>query len=565
MPKIIVTSRYIAPSVPKSHLEYYTKYIATRPGVVINNSNSAGIEPQKPSHPNNPISEKQKQMIDQLLQDFKDTKELFEYEDYINNPTQGTASELISAVIDRNADIVIGKSAYTHYLGERPGVVKDGEHGLFSWDGQSVDLNQVAQEVATHRGNVWTHVVSLRRSDAELSGYAYNDEQITADAWRSLVRRHILTMAEQTKIKPENLQWYAAFHNKETNPHVHIMMYSKDPKEGYLTNNGIEKIRSAFANDIYSEELSMLNEHQTELRNQLRSSAAMAFDKIATQLRAETLPGQQKLYDNITKLKNILDSTKGKKVYKFLKPEAKAVVDSITQQICRNKDIQSLYEQWCNCQKDRIGIYTSKIPDFPSLEDNPEFKTIKNHIIRAVTEMSDIIETQSVKIHTEDPAFENIPLPEEPSETQNNYDHYENQEIPLPNEPPETQNNYDHYENEEIPLPKEPPETQNSYDHCENEEIPLPDEPPIVQKNDENIQKAINKQASDTEEDLEEEAAPTIDPAVGGIAISLFGQLTRMMTQDSNIDQSQFINHSVEAEILRKVLEKKLTQGQKIE
>lgn len=565
MPKIIVTSRYIAPSVPKSHLEYYTKYIATRPGVVINNSNSAGIEPQKPSHPNNPVSEKQKQMIDQLLQDFKDTKELFEYEDYINNPTQGTASELISAVIDRNADIVIGKSAYTHYLGERPGVVKDGEHGLFSWDGQSVDLNQVAQEVATHLGNVWTHVVSLRRSDAELSGYAYNDEQVTADAWRSLVRRHILTIAEQTKIKPENLQWYAAFHNKETNPHVHIMMYSKDPKEGYLTNNGIEKIRSAFANDIYSEELSMLNEHQTELRNQLRSSAAMAFDKIAAQLRAGTLPGQQKLYDNITKLKNILDSTKGKKVYKFLKPEAKAVVDSITQQICRNKDIQSLYEQWCNCQKDRIGIYTSKIPDFPSLEDNPEFKTIKNHIIRAVTEMSDIIETQSVKIHTEDPAFENIPLPEEPSETQNNYDHYENQEIPLPNEPPETQNNYDHYENEEIPLPKEPPETQNSYDHCENEEIPLPDEPPIVQKNDENIQKAINKQASDTEEDLEEEAAPTIDPAVGGIAISLFGQLTRMMTQDSNIDQSQFINHSVEAEILRKVLEKKLTQGQKIE
>ena len=554
MPKIIVTSRYIAPSVPKSHLEYYTKYIATRPGVVINNTNSVGIEPQKPSNPNDPVSEKQKQMIDQLLQDFKDAKKLFEYEDYINNPTQGTASDLISAVIDRNADIVIGKSAYTHYLGERPGVVKDGEHGLFSQDGQSVDLNKVAQEVAAHRGNVWTHVVSLRRSDAELSGYAYNDEQITADAWRSLVRRHILTMAKQTKIKPENLQWYAAFHNKETNPHVHIMIYSKDPKEGYLTNNGIEKIRSAFANDIYSEELSMLNEHQTELRNELRSSAAMAFDKIASQLRAGTLQGQQKLYDNIMKLKNILDSTKGKKVYKFLKPEAKAVVDSITQQICRNKDIQSLYEQWCNCQKDRIGIYTSKIPDFPSLEDNPEFKTIKNHIIRAVTEMSDIIETQSVKIHTE-----------EPSETQNNYDHYENEEIPLPDEPPETQNNYDHYENEEIPLPDEPPEMQNSYDHCENEEIPLPDEPPIVQKNDESIKKAINKQASDAEEDPEQEAALTIDPAVGGIAISLFGQLTRMMTQDSNIDQSQFINHSVEAEILRKVLEKKLTQGQKIE
>lgn len=523
MPKIIVTSRYIAPSVPKSHLEYYTKYIATRPGVVINNTNSVGIEPQKPSNPNDPVSEKQKQMIDQLLQDFKDAKKLFEYEDYINNPTQGTASDLISAVIDRNADIVIGKSAYTHYLGERPGVVKDGEHGLFSWDGQSVDLNKVAQEVAAHRGNVWTHVVSLRRSDAELSGYAYNDEQITADAWRSLVRRHILTMAEQTKIKPENLQWYAAFHNKETNPHVHIMIYSKDPKEGYLTNNGIEKIRSAFANDIYSEELSMLNEHQTELRNQLRSSAAMAFDKIAAQLRAGTLPGQQNLYENITKLKNILDSTKGKKVYKFLKPEAKAVVDSITQQICRNKDIQSLYDQWCNCQKDRISIYTSKISDFPSLENNSEFKTIKNYIIRSVANMDDIAEAQSVKIHTGDPAFEDIPLPEEPPEMQN-------------------------------------------YAHYENEEIPLPDEPPIIQEIDEAIKETVNRLANTAnEESFDEETTQAIDPAVGGIAISLFGQLTRMMTQDSNIDQSQFVNHSVETEILRKVLERKLAQGQKIE
>lgn len=79
MPKIIVTSRYIAPSVPKSHLEYYTKYIATRPGVVINNTNSVGIEPQKPSNPNDPVSEKQKQMIDQLLQDFKDAKKLFRF------------------------------------------------------------------------------------------------------------------------------------------------------------------------------------------------------------------------------------------------------------------------------------------------------------------------------------------------------------------------------------------------------------------------------------------------------------------------------------------------------
>ena len=111
-------------------------------------------------------------------------------------------------------------------------------------------------------------------------------------------------------------------------------------------------------------------------------------------------------------------------------------------------------------------------------------------------------------------------------------------------------------------------EIQSDKIHTENpafENIPLPDNPPIVHENDENIKEVINKQTADTEENLKEETAPTIDPAVGGIAISLFGQLTRMMTHDSNIDHSQFIKHSVEAEILKKVLEKKLTQGQKIE
>lgn len=137
---------------------------------------------------------------------------------------------------------------------------------------------------------------------------------------------------------------------------------------------------------------------------------------------------------------------------------------------------------------------------FPIIRRKSGIQNDKNHIIRAVAEMSDIIEIQSDKIHTENPVFENIPLP---------------------------------------------------------------DNPPIVHENDENIKEVINKQTADTEENLKEETAPTIDPAVGGIAISLFGQLTRMMTQDSNIDQSQFVNHSVETEILRKVLERKLAQGQK--
>ena len=44
-------------------------------------------------------------------------------------------------------------------------------------------LEKVAKEIADHSGNVWTHVVSLRRDDAQKMGYD------NLKAWRDLVIR----------------------------------------------------------------------------------------------------------------------------------------------------------------------------------------------------------------------------------------------------------------------------------------------------------------------------------------------------------------------------------------
>lgn len=159
-----------------------------------------------------PATKNQQELILSLLNDFPDSKELFEYEDYIKNPTVKNSSALISEVIDRNMDRLTNRENYVGYLANCPGSVKFNTHGLFSKTNEPINLEKVAKEIADHGGNVWTHVVSLRRDAAQKMGYD------NLKAWRELVIRQIPSIAKNQKIDLKNLCWYAAFHDKETNP-----------------------------------------------------------------------------------------------------------------------------------------------------------------------------------------------------------------------------------------------------------------------------------------------------------------------------------------------------------
>lgn len=317
MPKIIVTSRFIRAG-NYSKLNNYVKYIATREGVELTEQNN----------------------------------------------------------VQQNID----REIFINYLGTRPNVVKQGTHGLFSDTDEPIALDKAAKEVAQHNGTVWTHIVSLRRDDAERMGYN------TLDMWRDLVRRHINDIAEAQKISAQNLRWYAAFHNKESNPHVHIVMYSVDPKEGYLTNAGIDKIRSAFANDIYRNELQNLYQLQTEVRNNIRDDAEQLMNSLTKGLQNtdEVNPMLQEL---IIKLSAQLQRTKGKKIYGYLRPELKTTVDLIVAELAKTPALQKMYALWCELEQQKYSTYTSAVPSFPPLEENKVFKPIKNSVIRAVLNM----------------------------------------------------------------------------------------------------------------------------------------------------------------------------------
>ena len=369
MPKLIVTSRYLKKGAVKK-LQNYVKYIATREGSV----------PVKENSGNEPATEKQCELIVSLLREFPDSTQTFAYEDYSKASTQKNASALISEIVENNADRISERENYIGYLANRPGAVKFDTHALFSQEDTAIDLNAVAKEIANHGGNVWTHVVALRRDNAQRMGY----DNLTA--WRELVKRQIPNIAKAQKIDMQNLRWYAAFHDKETNPHVHIVVYSTDEHEGFLTKKGIEQIRSGFANDIYQDELHHLYARQTEVRDLLKKESAELMHQLSAKVQSNT-SFEPELCQMIQLCRKQLQESKGKKVYGYLKPEVKRTVDRIFELLASNESIQKMYDLCCEMEQQKHDVYSYAKITPPLLVENPQFKSVKNMIVRAVLEM----------------------------------------------------------------------------------------------------------------------------------------------------------------------------------
>ncbi|MBE6844844.1 MAG: hypothetical protein E7508_03895 [Ruminococcus sp.] len=366
MSQIIVTSRFLSPK-NSSKRKNYTKYIATRETVE--------IREQKKS------TENQQKLLDELLTDFPESKHYLEFEDYEKSPTTENASELISAIIERNADVIGNRQNFVGYMAMRPGVEKRGAHGLFNESEQPIILDRVANEIANHPGIVWSHVISLRREDAVRLGYD------NSERWRELVMRHINDIAEQTKIPLCNVKWYAAFHDTTHHPHIHLIVYSKNPKQGFLTKQGINKIRSVFANDIFFDDLQSIYQEQTVKRDELKAESKKYVEELLKKIRENDFHNAE-LENLIFTLKKQLDSTSGKKVYGYLKPEIKKTVNEIFKILAQDKNIAELYEKWCELERQKYKTYTQKEKEFPPLWENKVFQPVRNMIIHEVSEMN---------------------------------------------------------------------------------------------------------------------------------------------------------------------------------
>ena len=395
--QIIVTSRYLKSGTQKSKNKRrnYTKYIATRETVEVRDQNTIDR--------NDNATKNQKELIDDLLSDFPEAKRYLEYEDFKANPTVENASELISTIIERNADIIGNRHNFVGYMAMRPGVEKRGSHGLFNEKDEPIILNRAANEIAEHKGNVWSHVVSLRREDAVRLGFD------NSDAWRELVKRHISDIAKAQNIPLCNLKWYAAYHDTTHHPHIHLLVYSTNPKQGFLTKAGIDEIRSAFANDIFHDDLQSIYQEQTVSRDELKAVSKNEFESIVNRIASNDHTDPQ-LGELIRKLYIQLQNVKGKKVYGYLPMEIKETVNKIFSELAKDENIQQLYEKWCGLERLKYKTYTQKETELPKLADNKVFQPVRNMIIRTVLNMKPFdANTEIEGSEPNDEYFDNTP------------------------------------------------------------------------------------------------------------------------------------------------------------
>ena len=395
--QIIVTSRYLKSGTQKSKNKRrnYTKYIATRETVEVRDQNTIDR--------NDNATKNQKELIDDLLSDFPEAKRYLEYEDFKANPTVENASELISTIIERNADIIGNRQNFVGYMAMRPGVQKRGSHGLFNESDKPIVLDRAANEIANHKGNVWSHVVSLRREDAVRLGFD------NSDAWRELVKRHISDIAKAQNIPLCNLKWYAAYHDTTHHPHIHLLVYSTNPKQGFLTKAGIDKVRSAFANDIFHDDLQSIYQEQTVSRDELKAVSKKEFESIVNMIASNgyTYPQLEEL---IRKLYIQLQNVKGKKVYGYLPKEIKETVNKIFSELAKDENIQQLYEKWCGLERLKYKTYTLKETELPELSANKVFQPVRNMIIRTVINMKPFdANTEIEGSEPNDEYFDNTP------------------------------------------------------------------------------------------------------------------------------------------------------------
>ena len=287
----------------------------------------------------------------------------------------GTASDFISRAIEDNAYEIEGRKSYAKYIATRPRAERFGSHGLFTDDGVQVQLSKVSEELNNHKGNIWTAIISIRREDAERLGFN------TGTRWRDMLRTQTATLAENLKIPTQNLHWYAAFHNESHHPHVHLIAYSTVENEGYLTQKGVENLRSSFAKDIFQQDLLCVYEKQTEHRDKLRAEARYVVDDLVSKINSE-IHINSSIQQKLLELAHRLSKTSGKKVYGYLKPDVKALVDFIVEELASDDRIAKLYDLWYEQKENTIKTYTDEVPDRIPLAQNKEFKSIKNAIIK---------------------------------------------------------------------------------------------------------------------------------------------------------------------------------------
>ena len=321
-----------------------------------------------------PPTRKQEQLVRKLVKDFPDAQKLDEYSDYEAKPAKANASAFITRALEENWPQVQQSDGYMKYIATRPRAERLGDHGLFG-DEDGVDLEKAMRELDQYTGNVWTHIISLKREDAARLGYD------NARAWMNLLRTNRNDIAAAMNIPPNHFRWYAAFHDEGEHPHVHMMAWSTVPEEAYLTKEGIRQIKSRLMNQIFKQEMLHTYEQKSQSRDELVRETRRAIRRLTREM-AQSICSAPEIGQKMEQLAGQLETVKGKKSYGYLPKPMKKTVDEIVDKLEELPVVRACYDQWCLLQSEVDSYYHDKPREKKKLSQEKEFRQIKNAVIQ---------------------------------------------------------------------------------------------------------------------------------------------------------------------------------------
>ena len=272
-------------------------------------------------------------------------------------------------ILDEDAEGI-----YMRYIATRPRAEKHEGHGLFGAE-LHVDLEKTMQELKAHEGNVWTIIYSLRREDAARLGYD------NAESWRLTLLAHQNDFAETMQIPPEHLRWYAAFHDEGEHPHIHMMLWSDDPKYGFLRKDRLLHMQSVLTNTIYADELKEIYVQKDVAYKEVTEAARAVMHDLVDRMESVSDPPasiQQKLLELAMELRTV----SGKKQYGYLKKTLKDKVDEIVDELEKLPEVAAYYSVWNGLRDTLEGYYKKRPRQHNPLSQQKEFRAIKNAIIQ---------------------------------------------------------------------------------------------------------------------------------------------------------------------------------------
>ena len=360
MARLIVKSPYLKCGGSNS-VSDYLRYIGTRERVELLPGNR-------------PPTRKQDQLITKLVKDFPNSQELDEYSDYATKHTKANASTFITRALEENWAAVQQSEGYMKYIATRPRAERLGDHGLFG-DEDGVDLATTMDELDRYTGNVWTHILSLKREDAARLGYD------NAKAWMNLLRANRNDIAAAMNIPPNHFRWYAAYHDEGDHPHVHMMAWSTVPSEAYLTREGIHNIKSQLTNQIFQQEMLHTYEQKSQSRDELVREARRTIRRLTREM-AQSICSAPAIGQKMEQLATQLETVKGKKSYGYLPKSVKKTVDEVVDRLEELPVVRECYDQWCVLQSEVDSYCHDKPREKKKLSQEKEFRQIKNAVIQ---------------------------------------------------------------------------------------------------------------------------------------------------------------------------------------